>query len=464
MKALAPQIAVIGGGPGGLFTALQLQQRLPLAQITLFEASDRAGGKVLTKRFPATTARYEAGAAELYDYSHLGPDPLKELILELGLHIAPLEGAAVVFEGKVLSSAADLREHLGETGFRQLQVFERAARRSCTPAEYYESDWTVDAEDRKSRSTFSAHLDGVTDPRVRRYIETVVHSDLAVEPERTSALYGLQNWLMNEPEYLRLYTIVGGLEQLVTRVAAQLRVTWQLQTRVQRVGCDAAGGYRLTATSGGQTVTQHFDSVVTAIPANQLSQIVWEDPAVAAAFRAHRIHYDHPAHYLRITLVFARPFWRDRLPGDFFMLDAFGGCCVYDESSRDPETTYGVLGWLLAGDAALIHSNLSDAQLVELAAASLPDCIRPDAGAVHESAVHRWVGAVNGWPMGKAIQPPLQRHAPAGQAFPGLWVVGDYLFDSTLNGVLDSAECAVDTLEEWVEASAQGEAVAGAQP
>ena len=35
---------------------------------------------------------------------------------------------------------------------------------------------------------------------------------------------------------------------------------------------------------------------------------------------------------------------------------------------------------------------------------------------------------------------------------PGLFVCGDYLFDSTLNGVLDSAEFAVDKLTDAVDA------------
>lgn len=435
-----------------------------MAEITLFESSDRAGGKVLSRHFAQTGARYEAGAAELYDYSHLGPDPLKQLILDMGLAIAPMDGPAVVFEGRVLTTEEDLRQHFGAEGYAQLQSFDKAAHRYCTPAEYYDSDWVVDARDRKSRRTFSAHLDAVTDIRVRRYIETVVHSDLAVEPERTSALYGLQNWLMNDAAYLRLYTIVGGLEQLVTRVAAQLQIQWRLRTRVLRVGFDRGSGYRLVSNHAGQLQAQHFDGVIVALPANQLSQIVWDDPALATAMRVHRAHYDHPAHYLRITLVFATPFWREHLQGDFFMLDAFGGCCVYDESGRDPYATYGVLGWLLAGDAALIHANLADAQLAQLALASLPDGIRPQPDAVLECAVHRWAGAVNGWPMGKAIQPPSQRHAPAGGDHPGVLVVGDYLFDSTLNGVLDSAECAVDVLENWLNASAPAAATAGALP
>ena len=450
MNPKKTSIAIVGGGPGGLFTALRLQQMAPDLDVTVFEASTRPGGKIISARSAGTGARYEAGAAELYDYSHLGPDPLKQLILDLGLRIAPMEGPAVVFEGRVLQCEADLRAQFGADGYRQLQAFARAARKSCTPAEYYESDWSADATDRNSTLTFSAHLDTVTDPAVRRYIETVVHSDLAVEPERTSALYGLQNWLMNETDYLRLYYVCGGIEQLITRLVAQLQAVLRLQTKVQHIGCSADGGYLLTTLQAGQLQTARYDAVVTAVPVNQLTQIVWDDPVLAGAIRTHRNHYDHPAHYLRITLVFKQPFWRAQLPGHFFMLDAFGGCCVYDESARDPQCTHGVLGWLLGGDAALVNANLDDAELVHLALASLPDSVRPPADAVLESVVHRWVGAVNGWPMGDPIRPPMPRHLPAGDAHPGFMLVGDYLFDSTLNGVLDSAELVAETLSDWL--------------
>jgi len=58
-----PKIAIIGGGPGGLMTAYRLEQRwAPQLDITLFEASNRLGGKIITRRFPQSDATYEAGA------------------------------------------------------------------------------------------------------------------------------------------------------------------------------------------------------------------------------------------------------------------------------------------------------------------------------------------------------------------------------------------------------------------
>ena len=58
-------------------TAYQLQKRcnLPL-DITLYEAGPRLGGKIRTSCFDHSQIQYESGAAELYDYSHVGPDPL----------------------------------------------------------------------------------------------------------------------------------------------------------------------------------------------------------------------------------------------------------------------------------------------------------------------------------------------------------------------------------------------------
>ena len=81
-------LAIVGGGPGGLMSAWYLKKKLgDLCRVTIYEASDRVGGKILSRKFDSAPALYEAGVAEIYDYSMTGPDPLRELIQHFGLTV-----------------------------------------------------------------------------------------------------------------------------------------------------------------------------------------------------------------------------------------------------------------------------------------------------------------------------------------------------------------------------------------
>jgi hypothetical protein len=108
-----------------------LLERFPagLFDVTLFEATPRVGGKVLTQRFGTIPAIYEAGVAELYDYSHIGLDPLKTLLQELGLKAVPMHGHAVVLGDEILRTEHDFRRRFGLPTFRALNEFHRPAQR-----------------------------------------------------------------------------------------------------------------------------------------------------------------------------------------------------------------------------------------------------------------------------------------------------------------------------------------------
>ena len=44
---------------------------------------------------------YEAGVAEIYDYSMTGPDPLRELIQHFGLQTIPMDAEQVHLDGEL---------------------------------------------------------------------------------------------------------------------------------------------------------------------------------------------------------------------------------------------------------------------------------------------------------------------------------------------------------------------------
>lgn len=459
MKPL--RIGIIGGGPGGLMVAYLLEKRTHFPfDIALFEASGRLGGKVATRQFQSAPVDYEAGAAELYDYSQLGPDPLRELIAEFGLPTRRMYGETVVMGHHILKDDADIRRVHGSATLRALRRFQRRARSLISPAEYYESDWKQDNDDPLSDHSFRALLAKIPDEAARRYVQIAVHSDLATEPHLTNAMYGLQNYLMNEPDYLRLYTIEGGIERLTQELAKRVTARVLLQQPVVKVERTPLDRYRIWSRRGCETRHEDFDFVVAALPNNWIPSVEWGGALLADAMHKHHAHYDYPAHYLRVSILFERPFWRHLIDESYFMLDAFGGCCVYDESSRNGAGSFGVLGWLLAGDAALSLSNHDDPALIDMMLDSLPRAMQHGREWLLEGRVHRWVGSVNGLPGGCPAREPDSRHLPEPTQHPRLFVVGDYLFDSTLNGVLDSA----DVVAEWILEDVEAVNLAAADP
>jgi protoporphyrinogen oxidase len=435
-SATIPRIAIVGGGPGGILTAWYLERQATRALgVTIFEASGRLGGKVLTPSFTTARVQYEAGAAELYDYTPVGEDPLRDLVAALGLPTMPLGGTTVVTPDGPVANLDDLTRVLGFTARRELEAFDQQARAAMTRREFYAADHGP-ADD---GGTFADMLAGIREPVARRYVETMIHSDLATEPGLTNVGYGLQNYLMNDPAYMRLYCIVGGNERLIEAIVAGLHADIRLEAAVRRIDAAPGGGFTI-ATAGSPADTLPFDAVVLALPLQHLTRIGSDDDTLAAALAAHCGQFDHPAHYLRVTALFDEPFWQGRIDGGYLMLDAFGGCCLYDESARDPEPRHGVLGWLLGGSAAETWACRDDDAIVAAAIGSLPDWLGDARQHLRETRVHRWIGAVSALPGG--WRPPAidRRHQPAPTTHPRLFVVGDYLFDSTLNGVLDSAQ------------------------
>ena len=117
-------LAIVGGGPGGLMSAWYLKKKLgDLCRVTIYEASDRVGGKIVTRKFDTAPAMYEAGVAEIYDYSMTGPDPLRELIQHFGLQTIPMDAEQVQLDGVLLNDVPGMRRKYGAKTAAAIEAF-----------------------------------------------------------------------------------------------------------------------------------------------------------------------------------------------------------------------------------------------------------------------------------------------------------------------------------------------------
>ena len=441
-------LAIVGGGPGGLMSAWYLKRKLgDLCRVTIFEASDRLGGKILTRKFDKAPAMYEAGVAEIYDYSMTGPDPLRELIQHFGLQTIPMDAAQVQLDSELLNDVPDMRRKYGPKTADAIEAFRRKCTELVSPIEYYGGVGAHDNEHPWAHLTAEEVLDReVDDATAKHFFKVMARSDIATESHNTNGLNALKNFVMDVDGYIGLYSIQNGNEQLIECLQSEVDADIQLNHRILKVGKTAAGRYRLNMMNGKGPEARDFDLVLVCLPHSWLATMGWEGEDLRRSMVKHIAYFDRPAHYLRISLLFDEPFWGDKIPGAWFMSEAFGGCCVYNEGARHDVGKHGVLNFLIAGSDALAFANLGEQELIEAALKSLPSSLGDARAFFMEGKVHRWLSSVNALPGGLPVRDVMTNHRPEPKQHPGLVVVGDYLFDSTLIGLLDSSDAATDII------------------
>ncbi len=442
------KVAIVGGGPGGLFTAWHLEAKAGSeCNITIFEASGRVGGKIVTGQFPGA-GPYEAGVAEIYDYSQLGPDPLHDLIVkDLGLEIKHISGGPCVIGDKIILTSDDLAQHFGEKTRDEVEAFRSRCAEMLSPEGYYLS--VAEADNAHPWATISGEAllkRELRDETARHYVRVMAHSDVAAPPHKTNGLNFLKNALMDVDGYMDIFSVVGGNEQIVEGLLKEISSEIRLNSTVHAVTPLSDGSYRLEIDANGIRETAIFDYVVLALPLTALSMIHWRSAALQEAIDKHLARFDRPAHYLRATLLFERPFWREHIPADWWMMDAFDGCCVYDESIRHDPRSLAKLAFLIAGNAALGLANATDERIEQLCLDALPPQLAEGRELIIDRRIHRWMASVNAVPSGWPVRRHAENHRPDPDGLPGVILVGDYLFDSTLNGVMDSADAGTDLI------------------
>lgn len=444
-------ICVIGGGPGGLFTSHYLLKKEPSLNVTIYESTPRLGGKILTQRFSTVPAMYEGGVAELY-HAKKFEDTLLALFKELDLSFVKMGGDVAIYKGRIVKNIDDLKNVVGEACWKALKDFVKLGKSHRSPEEFSGAGWPDDNDHPWTKLTLREVLDKYCpNEDAKNFFLKIIESDLATEPGVTSGTYGFDNYLVDDADYCQIYTISTGISSMVEALIETLtdRVRFVTNAPVRSVKKLASGKYRVVSKDEENLVSNEYDAVVVCLPIQWIPSVDYAGNLASAVAKHHK-HYFYPAHYLRVACLFKEPFWHETVgTGSYFRLDAFGGCCVYDETSRYPHPPYGVLNWLIAGSNAEAMSNFGDDLLITRTLESLPPKLAVQAKEqLLEGRVHRWIGSVNGQPGGVPVKGLKEKHLVDPKNHPNFVMVGDYLFDSTLNGLIDSADLATNFLLE----------------
>ena len=192
--------------------------------------------------------------------------------------------------------------------------------------------------------------------------------------------------------------------------------------------------------------TRDFDLVVMCLPHSWLPPCAGAARQLRKSMVKHIAYFDRPAHYLRVSILFDDAVLGRQDSGRLVHVRGVRRLLRLCRRRASRCRQHGVLNWLIAGSDALAFANLSDEELIDAAMKSLPPSLGDARAHLLEGKIHRWLSSVNALPGGLPARDVMTNHRPEPKEHPGLVVVGDYLFDSTLNGLLDSSDAATDII------------------
>ncbi len=437
--------AVVGAGLAGLRTALRLTAAG--ARVTVFEARERVGGRVVSApRPPAETAPLvlDLGA----QWVGPGQTRILGLIKELDLHLVPTDrpGRALWDLGGDLKQARAslpplpplaLAEVLAGTGLLTLMS------KRVPP----ETPWKAPRARRWDRVSVQDWLTRqLRTTAGREYARTVIEASYAIEPGETSVLSVLF--------YLRS---LGPAHNFATAEAFRIREgTHEVARRLaERLGGKIRFGEPVRAvTQDGGGVTVETDAsalrcrrVVICVPPPIAHQISFT-PALPDS-RARLLAGVKMGASVKFHAIYKRPFWRDRGLSGQAMASTGAVGATYDNSPEDGTGRGALVGFVLA-DAARDLGKLDPADQEKQILTSLGrlfgrDGAAPDAITLQDWGAERWTGGcyashfpVGGWTSyGSAFQQPCGRVHWAGTEPASEW-------HAYMEGALCSADRAAD--------------------
>ncbi|BBZ45234.1 flavin monoamine oxidase family protein [Mycobacterium parmense] len=340
--------AVVGAGLSGLRAAVTLVAAG--ATVTVFEARDRVGGRVLSappgKDHGAAPLVLDLGA----QWVGPGQTEVLRLVEELGLHLVPTDaqGRAIwAIEGHIREGGA-ARPPMPRHALAE--VFANGARVAWMSKRVpLDQPWRASKARQWDRVTaedwISRHL---RSPLGREFARMNIRGNLAVEPTELSVLgvlFDLRSvGAARQLATAEAFRLLEGTHELARRLAGRVGDRIRFADPVRSIAQDSDG-----VTVHSDTNTLRCRRVAVCVPPPPASRIAYT-PSLPED-RACLLRSLRMGGVVKFHAVYQRPFWRERgLSGQAWTAEGVVGL-TYD-NSPDDGTGRGVLVGLVVADEA----------------------------------------------------------------------------------------------------------------
>lgn len=312
-----PRTAVIGGGLGGLCTAVALAEaNLPL---TVYEASDRLGGRTRTETDAWTGEQYSEHGGEFIDLVHL---QMRTLIRNFGLKLGKPRrgqpsGARPIFAFDGTTYAVKEARRDIKAVMKAARADRRAATSTTTYDEFTDAGQAIDQT--SVYDWIETRVPGGHGSPMGRLLDVALTAERGLDTREQSALNAVY-FLTNRPnpngvKYLGRpddrFVVDGGVQQVVQSLADILEEgSIELNARLTAIARQDDGTYRL-AFDGRDDVL--VDRVALTLPFSVLRTIDFS----AAGFDARKTTAINELGYgtgAKLVLQFTTRPWRKKGP------------------------------------------------------------------------------------------------------------------------------------------------------
>ncbi len=356
-----PVVAIVGAGVSGLNTAYELKKKG--IESTLYEATGRTGGRILTVEDAVVEGAHVDFGAEYIDSTQLDLIALsKELNVEMvDLQSDPLIARYYFFGGRRFTEDEMVKE---------LEPFAERLKNdidSLPDVLHYSEADQYKVLDNKTVTEYLQEI-GITG-WLYDFFDMAITNEYAMEAAVQSAvnmLYILVLPLKSEHHYHafgqehEVFKFKGGSQRLIDKLSAQVKAQIKTGWILKRINKEV-DGYELTFETGGKTETIKADRVVLTLPFTILRDI--ERNFIFPERKQRCIDTVGFGFAAKTAMGFKQRVWREQGKQGYVYTDV-NRTCIWD-SSQGVNIPQGSLSFVTGGNESIDFQNLNYTQIKE---------------------------------------------------------------------------------------------------